>query len=75
MMRRWNASEAVHLIETEKVNVTGGVPTIAWQLLEEAETSGCDIVVSRGEFFARMPELLSRRLEVDESASDEAAGE
>ena len=43
MMRRWDASEAVRLIEREKVNVTGGVPTIAWQLLEEAENTSADL--------------------------------
>ena len=43
MMPRWNASEAVRLIEREKVNVTGGVPTIAWQLLEEAENTSADL--------------------------------
>ncbi|MCB2046684.1 MAG: acyl--CoA ligase [Novosphingobium sp.] len=43
MMPRWNAAEAVRLIELEKVNVTGGVPTIAWQLLEEAESSDADL--------------------------------
>lgn len=35
-------------------------PHVHGELLEEAETSGCDVVVSRGEFFARLPELLSR---------------
>jgi hypothetical protein len=34
-------------------------PHVHGELLEEAETSGCDVVVSRGEFFARLPELLS----------------
>jgi long-chain acyl-CoA synthetase len=43
MMPRWSASEAVRLIERERVNVTGGVPTIAWQLLEEAERSDADL--------------------------------
>jgi long-chain acyl-CoA synthetase len=43
MMPRWNAGEAVRLIERERVNVTGGVPTIAWQLLEEAEHSQADL--------------------------------
>lgn len=43
MMPRWNASEAVRLIERERVNVTGGVPTIAWQLLEEAENTTADL--------------------------------
>jgi long-chain acyl-CoA synthetase len=43
MMRRWNAAEAVRLIERERVNMTGGVPTIAWQLLEEAERTDADL--------------------------------
>lgn len=43
MMPRWNAAEAVRLIERERVNVTGGVPTIAWQLLEEAENTQADL--------------------------------
>jgi CheY-like chemotaxis protein len=34
-------------------------PHVYGELLEEAETSGCDVVVSRGEFFAKMMELLS----------------
>jgi len=34
-------------------------PHVYGELLEEAETSGCDVVVSRGEFFARMPDLLA----------------
>lgn len=37
-------------------------PHVHGELLEEAETSGCDVVVSRGEFFARLPEMLSRGL-------------
>jgi hypothetical protein len=43
-------------------------PHVYGELLEEAETSGCDIVVSRGEFFARMPELLTRGLSVEGAA-------
>lgn len=43
MMPRWNPGEAVRLIERERVNVTGGVPTIAWQLLEEAENTDADL--------------------------------
>ena len=33
-MRKWDTLEAMRIIEREKVNVTGGVPTIAWQLIE-----------------------------------------
>ena len=34
LMRRWDAEPAMRLIEREKVMSTGGVPTIAWQLIE-----------------------------------------
>ncbi len=34
LMRRWDAEPAMRLIEREKVSSTGGVPTIAWQLIE-----------------------------------------
>jgi long-chain acyl-CoA synthetase len=34
MMRRWDAEEGMRLIEREKVTSAGGVPTIAWQLIE-----------------------------------------
>ena len=50
-------------------------PHVYGELLEEAETSGCDVVVSRGEFFARMMELLSRHIAAGEQAYDgEASG-
>ncbi len=34
LMRRWDPVRAFELIEREKVNAAGGVPTIAWQLIE-----------------------------------------
>jgi long-chain acyl-CoA synthetase len=43
MMRRWNAEQAAELIERERVNATGGVPTIAWQLVEQAALAGRDL--------------------------------
>lgn len=42
-MRKWDAAEALALIEREKVNMTGGVPTIAWQLLEHPDRSKYDL--------------------------------
>ncbi len=51
-MRRWEPVEAFGLIERERVNLTGGVPTIAWQLLEHPERERFDLssleVVSYG---------------------------
>ena len=42
-MRKWDALEAMAIIERERVQLTGGVPTIAWQLLEHPERSRFDL--------------------------------
>jgi len=36
-MRKWDAIRAMEIIEREKVHITGGVPTVAWQLLEHPD--------------------------------------
>jgi acyl-CoA synthetase (AMP-forming)/AMP-acid ligase II len=43
MMPRWDPLEAMALIERERVQVTGGVPTIAWQLIEHPERGRFDL--------------------------------
>jgi acyl-CoA synthetase (AMP-forming)/AMP-acid ligase II len=62
-MRRWDAGQALALIERERVNITGGVPTIAWQLLEHPDRdrydlSSLEIVAYGGAPSA--PELVKR---------------
>jgi acyl-CoA synthetase (AMP-forming)/AMP-acid ligase II len=42
-MHKWDTVKALELIEREKVNVTGGVPTIAWQLLEHPDRAKYDL--------------------------------
>ena len=42
-MRKWDVLEAFALIEREKINAAGGVPTIAWQLLEHPERANFDL--------------------------------
>ena len=42
-MRKWDTVRAMEIIEREKVNITGGVPTIAWQLLEHPDRSKYDL--------------------------------
>jgi long-chain acyl-CoA synthetase len=42
-MRKWEAEPAMRLIEREKVNATGGVPTIAWQLIEHPAREKYDL--------------------------------
>lgn len=43
LMRKWDVEAALMLIEREKVNQAGGVPTIAWQLLEHPARSKYDL--------------------------------
>lgn len=42
-MRKWDPLEAMAIIEREKVQLTGGVPTIAWQILEHPERHRFDL--------------------------------
>jgi long-chain acyl-CoA synthetase len=42
MMKRWDALEGLKLIEREKINSFGGVPAIAWQILEHPQLGEFD---------------------------------
>lgn len=42
-MRRWDTVRAMEIIERERVSLTGGVPTIAWQLLEHPDRARYDL--------------------------------
>jgi len=42
-MRRWDPVRAMELIERERVTLTGGVPTIAWQLIEHPDRHRYDL--------------------------------
>jgi long-chain acyl-CoA synthetase len=43
LMRRFEAEKAMALIEKEKINQAGGVPTIAWQILEHPARAKYDL--------------------------------
>ena len=43
MMHKWDTLEAMRLIEAERVTMTGGVPFIAWQLIEHPERGRFDL--------------------------------
>ncbi len=43
LMRKWDPEIAMQLIEREKVNSAGGVPTIAWQLIEHPARAKYDL--------------------------------
>ncbi|RDE05361.1 class I adenylate-forming enzyme family protein [Sphingomonas aracearum] len=42
-MRKWDTVQAMEIIERERVNITGGVPTIAWQLIEHPDRAKYDL--------------------------------
>src|SRR5690606_39957808 len=42
-MRRWEVERAMALIEAERINSAGGVPTIAWQILEHPRRAEFDL--------------------------------
>ncbi|MDQ2879228.1 MAG: acyl--CoA ligase [Pseudomonadota bacterium] len=42
-MRKWDVVRAMEIIERERVHMTGGVPTIAWQLLEHPDRAKYDL--------------------------------
>ena len=43
LMRRWDPVRAMEIIARERVTMTGGVPTIAWQLIEHPERHRYDL--------------------------------
>jgi long-chain acyl-CoA synthetase len=43
MQRRFDAGDALRLIEKEKINTAGGVPTIAWQILSHPDRGKYDL--------------------------------
>lgn len=43
LMHKWDTIRAFELIESERINSTGGVPTIAWQLIEHPDRDKYDL--------------------------------
>ena len=43
ILRKWDAVEALRLIEKERATFIGGVPTIAWQVLEHPDRTKYDL--------------------------------
>lgn len=67
LMRKWEPEKAMQLIERERVTQAGGVPTIAWQLLEHPARAKYDLssleAINYGGAPAA-PELVRRLREV-----------
>jgi long-chain acyl-CoA synthetase len=65
LMRRWNAEEAMRLIERDRVTAIVGVPSIAWQLIEHPARDRYDLssLVSLGYGGASAAPDLIRQIE------------
>ncbi|RPH54764.1 MAG: long-chain fatty acid--CoA ligase [Lysobacterales bacterium] len=66
LMRKWDAEKALQLIEREGVTVTGGVPTIAWQLLEHPARKNYNLSTLEAVAYGgapSAPELVRRIIE------------
>ena len=63
-MRRWDTVEALKLIERERISGAGGVPTIAWQLIEHPDFGKYDTSSLEGFSYGGAPAAadLVRRL-------------
>jgi len=66
-MHKWDTVKAFEIIEREKINATGGVPFIAWQLIEHPDREKYDLssidAISYGGA-PSAPELVSKIYEI-----------
>jgi long-chain acyl-CoA synthetase len=63
MQRRWDCDQALPLMEKERVTHFGGVPTIAWQVLEHPDVDKYDLSSIEGVAYGgapAAPELVNR---------------
>ena len=66
MQRRWNVDEALPLMQKERITHFGGVPTIAWQVLEHPRVNEYDLSAVESVSYGgapAAPELVKRILE------------
>jgi long-chain acyl-CoA synthetase len=67
MMYKWDVIRAFELIERERIMLAGGVPTIAWQLIEHPARANYDLSSLESVSYGgapSAPELVKRLLEV-----------
>jgi long-chain acyl-CoA synthetase len=55
LMRKWEPIRAFELIERERVTLAGGVPTIAWQLIEHPARANYDLSSLEGVSYGGAP--------------------
>ncbi len=67
LMRKWEVVAAMALIQRHRVNSTGGVPTIAWQLIEHPDRHRYDLSSLENVAYGGAPSApeLVRRIQSD----------
>lgn len=63
LQRKWDVEQALEIIQREKVNQIGGVPTIAWQVIEHPRAGEYDLSSIEGVSYGgapSAPELVKR---------------
>jgi len=74
MMRRWEPVRAFELIEREKIQAAGGVPTIAWQLIEHPLRKNYDLSSLESVAYGGAPSAPELVRKIKETFPKSAAG-
>ncbi|HEX4199063.1 MAG TPA: class I adenylate-forming enzyme family protein [Caulobacteraceae bacterium] len=74
MMHRWDPVRAFELIEREKVTSAGGVPTIAWQLIEHPLRKNYDLSSLQSVAYGGAPSAPELVRKIKETFPNSAAG-
>ena len=74
MMRRWDPVRAFELIEREKIQSAGGVPTIAWQLIEHPLRKNYDLSSLESVAYGGAPSAPELVRKIRETFPKSAAG-
>jgi len=74
MMHRWDPVRAFELIEREKVTMAGGVPTIAWQLIEHPLRGNYDLSSLQAVAYGGAPSAPELVRKIKETFPKSAAG-
>ena len=67
LMRKWDALRGLELIERERVNAAGGVPFVAWEILDHPERGRFDLSSLESVAYGGAPSApeLARRIKSD----------
>ncbi len=73
-MYRWDAGKALPIIEQEKITAVGGVPAIAWQLLEHPDRDKYDLSSIQGVSYGGAPSAPELVATIKKRFPDAVAG-